>query len=210
MDLFRSDVPEGILADNEADLWLQEIALDIMKAGCDGMRFLLESMHGADDSRLRAVLGSLACSSDYLDEESRGKVKSILVSFLTHSNPALIMESTDSLRMLGFSEVADKVFPLLGHKSPYVVGGALRYLNRHRRDAATPLLIRALESPEPIIRQNAIDELEELGLPEMLPRLYPLLDDPDKYVREAALSAIRTLEGEDSVDPGMAIMIVMT
>ncbi len=46
--------------------------------------------------------------------------------------------------------------------------------------------MNALKSREPIVRQNAIDELDELACKEALPNIVGLLNDPDKNVRAAA------------------------
>lgn len=53
---------------------------------------------------------------------------------------------------------------------------------------------KALKSPEPIVRQNALDELDELECKEALPCIAGLLDDPDEGVREAAHWAVGHLE----------------
>ena len=59
---------------------------------------------------------------------------------------------------------------------------------------AKPLLYDALSSSHPIVRENAIDELDELDCKEALPRIRTLLDDPDKNVRQAAKTAIENLD----------------
>jgi HEAT repeat protein len=55
------------------------------------------------------------------------------------------------------------------------------------------MLIHALSDQEFIVRENAIDELGELGQPEAIPYLQPLLNDEHPDVRQAAETAIEVL-----------------
>jgi HEAT repeat protein len=84
--------------------------------------------------------------------------------------------------------------PLREHPSPYVVGSVLRFLSRNHPDRARPILLEALGSGEPVVRQNAVDEIDELGYAAALPRLRRLLEDPDEDVRQAARTAVANLE----------------
>jgi HEAT repeat protein len=52
----------------------------------------------------------------------------------------------------------------------------------------------ALTSKEPIVRQNAVDELDELNFSQALPAIKRLLRDKDRSVRQAARTAVRNLE----------------
>ena len=62
------------------------------------------------------------------------------------------------------------------------------------------MLLESLRSDDPIIRSNAIDEIDDLEWTEALPHLYPLVHDEDANVREAACTAIATLEAHKPRD----------
>ena len=59
---------------------------------------------------------------------------------------------------------------------------------------AMPLLEKALKAEEPIVRQNAVDELDEMNHRPALEKIKRLLRDPDKDVRQAARTAVAHLE----------------
>lgn len=60
-------------------------------------------------------------------------------------------------------------------------------------DKAIPLLLESLESKDAIVRENAIDELDELEIKEAIPYLSKLVNDPDINVRQAAETALENL-----------------
>jgi HEAT repeat protein len=75
-----------------------------------------------------------------------------------------------------------------------VVGSALRFFARCDPVRAVPLLEKALKAEEPIVRQNAVDELDEMNHTPALEKIQRLLRDPDKDVRQAARTAVEHLE----------------
>jgi HEAT repeat protein len=75
-----------------------------------------------------------------------------------------------------------------------VVGSALRFFARCDPVRAVPLLEKALKAEEPIVRQNAVDELDEMNHRPALEKIKRLLRDPDKDVRQAARTAVAHLE----------------
>ncbi len=187
--IFRDVPPE------ERELWLQEVGYKIAReAGERGLDFLMQSAAGADAARLRGILlGVSAGAGDWLARR-REKVKEFLLGFLTDPQPSVTAEAIDALRALGFHEAANQLTPLLAHESPYVVGAVLRFLSWHDPEAARPVLVGKLGSPEPIIRENAVDELDDIACVEALPQLRRLLNDEDADVRQAATAAVRHLE----------------
>ena len=61
-------------------------------------------------------------------------------------------------------------------------------------DEAFLLLIEALQDSDEIVRQSAIDEIDELEIIKAIPYIRPLLDDPSPDVRQAAETAIQNLK----------------
>jgi hypothetical protein len=178
----------------DRDLWLQEVAARIAQCGEKGLSFLIRSMPGANQAKLRAILLSFSFLPKTLTKQSLDDVKQILKSFLHSDDPMLIAQAIDSLRLLGFADFLDDVLALLVHKSPYVTGSVLRYVSWHSPERAKPMLLESLNSTDALVRQNAIDELDDLGFVDALPYVRPFLNDEDKYVRQAAQTAVANLE----------------
>jgi len=178
----------------EKELWLQEVAVRIAKSGAEGLCFLIRSLPSADQAELRAILLSFSFLPREVVEENLETLKRILHTFLGSTHHMLIAEAIEGLNSLGLTDVIQDVRPFLAHWSPYVVGSALRYLSWHDPERAKPVLLESLNSNEPIVRQNAIDELDRLSCSEALPYIRPLLHDEDKDVRQAAQTAICNLE----------------
>jgi HEAT repeat protein len=104
------------------------------------------------------------------------------------------------LKHLEASEAHDRVLTHLPHASQYVVGAVLRYISKLFRDEALPILLEALHDERYIVRECAIDELDELDPPafnaEVASHIRPLLDDPHPDVRSAAEWYLAHLDGE--------------
>jgi hypothetical protein len=186
--------PEDRVPEEEEPFWLEEAAIGIARSGERGLDCLLQEVPGADEPRLLAILLALSFVPQGALEQGRGRIRDALVSFIRDPRPLVAANAIDTLRCLNYAEVGQDLLPLLRDKSPYVVGSVLRYLRRHDPGVAGPILLDALDSPEPIIRQNAIDELDDLNSVEALPRIRRLLNDADDNVRQAAQSAVRNLE----------------
>jgi HEAT repeat protein len=148
----------------------------------------------ADDDQLHAILLSLCFVGAEARADREQEIREILTSFVRDPRPMVAAQAIDTLNSLGSRDVEEQLWPLLHHNSPYVVGSVLRFLSHHDPERARPILLDALESPEPIILQNAVDELDELECIEALPRIRPLLNDHDEWVRQAAQTAVLNLE----------------
>jgi hypothetical protein len=188
--LFQSAPGAGGVDPGESDLFLQEVAVRIAGAGGQGAAFLLDALKDAEPERVRAIVVSLG----FVQTESAEQAKSALLPFLASPDPGLIAKAVDALNQLACADLKEAVAPLLNHGSPYVVGSALRFYGRHYPSETKGLLLKALTSSEPIVRQNAIDELDELECTEALPSIAGLVNDPDRSVREAAQWAVEHLE----------------
>jgi HEAT repeat protein len=185
---------EAKVPDGEGESWLTEVAIEIAKAGANGIDWLLSVTPDVDASRQRAILTAFASAEKKLSVRKRTAICTLARTLLANRQPLVVAEAIDTLCHLGCRDARDDIFRLLEHSSPYVVGSALRYLARHEPTTAVPLLEKALESDEPVVRQNAIDELEELDYLPALPKIRRLLDDVDEYVRQAARTAVSHLE----------------
>lgn len=176
--------------------YYSELAIDIAKQGEAGIDVLLRFFPKANDAQLRAILFALP-----IYDTDRERLHRLLAQFLDDARPLIAAEAIDGLRYIGAGDVIDQVMDLLHHSSPYVRGSALRYMSRLYPWKAYDLLIKSLQDPDYIVRENAIDELQELDATDAIPMLAPLLHDPHPYVRQAAetaLSGLRSRAGSES------------
>lgn len=178
----------------EKDLWLQELALMIAKCGSEGIAFLIQHIQASDEQRVRAIIFALSFLPESVASTTSRQVRNILITHLSSRNPWIVAEAIDSLRHLGHKDAVAEVRLLLEDESPYVVGSVIRFIASFYPEQAKPILLAFLKSKEPIVRENAVDELDELGCVEALPAIRLLLRDSDRNVRQAAETAISNLE----------------
>ena len=171
------------------EAWYEELAFKIAGSGQAGTDFLLNHSTTVEEARLRAILAALSWP-----KEKSEHIKQLVRRHLNDPRPVIIVAAIDTARHLGYTEFLDEVLAQQHHTSPYVVGSVLRYLAQLYPVMAKPLLLAALESREPIVVQNAIDELEGMDVSEALPRIRQLLNHPEGDVRQAARTAVNDLE----------------
>src|SRR5262249_4879483 len=131
----------------QQELWLSEVAIKLVEHGSQGLDFLLERLPDLDDGRTRALLQALSCTPQNILPERLEELKRVATSFLSSERPLIVADAVDSLRALDCKELLGRVTALLSHRSPYVVGSALRFISRECPDRAVPILLRALSSP---------------------------------------------------------------
>jgi HEAT repeat protein len=183
--------PEGA---DEQELWLQEIAVQIAKSGPKGMDFLLSCAADADELRLRALLLALSLMKSKLSGRKQTTVCELARKLLSDRRAMVVAEAVDTLAKLACRQATEAVFALFNHPSPFVVGSALRFFARLEPERAVPLLEVALNSKEAIVRENAVDELDEMNWKAALPKIRRLLQDADEDVRQAARTAVEHLQ----------------
>jgi len=155
--------------------------------GEKGLVFLLEELEQVrdDEIRLGAVLGGL-----WLLPPQHPLGTQTYLFYLDHSNELIVMEAIDGLAHLEATEAHDRVLAHLAHPSQYVVGAVLRYMSRLFRDEALSILLEALRDERYIVRECAVDELDELDPPafdaEVASHIRPLLDGSHPDERSAA------------------------
>jgi vesicle coat complex subunit len=173
------------------------VALQIAERGQAGNDALIGLLSTADDDRLRAIIFAL---SSHPGEPMR--IRNLLMDYLRDQRPLIVAEAVDGLAALDARDATEQVLALQDHPSPYVRGGVLRFMARLHPDEARELLIDALSDPDYIVRENAIDELQEIDATDALPSLEPLLHDPHPYVRQAAETAVAGLQAEKATRSG--------
>ncbi len=180
--------------EDEYALWVQESAVAIARLGREETNWLLAFAPYADELRLRVILIAVTCVAEELSEQQRAYVCALARRLLADKRPMVVAEAVDTVRLLGCRRAKERIAALGRHSSPYVRGSVLRYFARHHPKEAIPLLERALNSREPIVRQNAVDELDDMNYAPALGKIKRLLQDPNKDVRQAARTAVNHLE----------------
>lgn len=171
----------------DAALSLGELTIRIQGYGEPGLSFLLDERAAIeqDEARLRAVL--LGLTHERRDDAT---VRSLLLGYLDDARPLIVMDVIDGLRYELVYEAREQVIALAQHPSPYVRGVAVHYMAGLFPDEATELLLIALSDEHFIVRESAIDAIDDEGLVELLPAVRPLLDDAHPHVRGAAQWAL--------------------
>src|SRR6266702_1629383 len=131
LDALMSRFCSGNLDDHllpERDFWFQEIAMSIAAHGDDGFSFLISRIPNADPDRLRAIVLSFSFLPKVIASQHLAELTAMLQVFLSHKDPIITMEAIYTTNALGIKCLQHDVEALLNHKSPFVVGGVLRYL----------------------------------------------------------------------------------
>ncbi|NEQ84904.1 MAG: HEAT repeat domain-containing protein [Moorea sp. SIO2I5] len=184
------------LEGEDASTYYSEIALLISQQGEQGVEYLYESINGADQERLRGIIFALTESQTKTE-----KLRKIMFRYLDDQRPMIVAEAIDGLCKLEEKHAIDHVLVMLDHYSPYVRGSVLRFLARLYPEQALPHLLDKLKDPHFIVRENAVDELDELGntlavghaTRTVVSYLKPLLSDPHPDVQQAVQTAIQNL-----------------
>lgn len=186
IDRFLARPPEG---DEYASSYFPDVAVLIRERGAAGISFLKSQLETSDTERLRAILLALSFPSVAYSE-----LKGQLLGYIHDPRPEIVAEAIDGLRHAGVRGAAAEVLNLKQHADPTVRGSVLRYMRQLFPEQAKPVLIAALDDDDAIVRENAVDELDELDEPDVIPHLRRLLVDPHPHVRQAAQTAIENLE----------------
>lgn len=186
---FRSPDPEENDYNANYGIYFEELATKILAQGPAGLNFLLTELKRSNFARQRGILAALGRAEPPLSQ-----LREVFLRYLKDQRELIVAEAIDGLTHLRDTTVASQVLPCLSHASPYVRGSVLRYLSRLYGAAAKESLITCLSDPHYIVRENAVDELADLGITEAIPKIQPLLQDTYQEVRMAAKTALETLQ----------------
>ena len=151
--------------------------------------YLTTHLYEYSGSRLRAAVFGIGWSPKKDD-----KKRNLLLSLLNHAEPLVIARAVDALRSSGYDNIWSSIEPLLGYESPHVIGAALRYARfALPPENALKILKYALSNTDSIVRQNALDELGDLGDIRALDFIRPYCEDSDPCVKQAAKTACETI-----------------
>jgi len=183
----RFEIPKH----HEGAVYYQEVAARIRAQGDIGIGFLFGKLNAARMEQTRGILVGLTCPP--LEASTlRTLLRQKLLAYLDDKRPLVVMDAIDALRVQNERDILDKILALRNHPSPYVRSAVLRYSHFHPAEAH-PLLLAALQDPHYLVRENAIDELDDLGVVDAVQHIHPLLEDAHPHVRQAAQTAIDNL-----------------
>lgn len=136
--------------------------------------------------RLRAGICGLGIVSSVESE-------SVIKKFIDHDEPLVVAAAIDGLRRIGVADWS-VVSSQQQHPSPFVRGAILRFAKDRLGEESLPLLLRGLDDEDPIVRENAIDELDGLVSSDSADLIRPYLDDASAHVRQAAKSLLDSID----------------
>lgn len=171
------------------DDYYEEVVEHIVAQGADGLSYLKRVVEEAriDVPQLCAAIWILSLQP----EEPWYREK--LHTFLQDSRERVVMCAVDALATIGARDISEEILRLRTYPSPYARASVLRYMSKLFPNEAPPLLIEALKDPHFIVREEAIDQLDDLNYYQALPDIRPFLYDQPADVRQAARTAVKNL-----------------
>jgi HEAT repeats len=179
--------------EGDYDDFYEEVVQHIAAQGSLGLSYLKNVIEEAqmDVRQLRAAIWILGPQEDPQEEDPWYHEK--LQPLLQDSRELVVAAAVEGLAAIKVRSLRENILQLLTHPSPYVRGSVLRYMSKLFPNEAPPLLIKALKDPHYIVRENAIDELDDLDYYQALPDIRPFLHDQHEDVRQAAETAVENL-----------------
>ncbi len=187
--LSLSELEQHLERDGDYDDFYEEVVQHIAAQGTPGLSYLKNVVEEArmDVPQLRAAIWILT------PQEEVSWYHEQLQTLLQDSRELIVAAAVDGLAAIKARDLRENILQLLTHPSPYVRGSVLRYMSKVFPNEAPPLLIQALKDPHYIVRENAIDELDDLNYYQALSDIRPFLHDQHEHVREAAETAVENL-----------------
>ncbi|MHB8625187.1 MAG: HEAT repeat domain-containing protein [Aggregatilineales bacterium] len=177
--------------DEDPFTFYSELSFLMANKGADGVRFLQTAIDQADTEHLAAILTGLSSVPS-----SSAAFKARVIAYLNDSRPLVISEAITWLSRQNVKDALDRVLTLQHHVDPYVRARVLDYISQLFPERAYEPLIQALDDPHFIVRESAVDNLDELNAVEAIPHLRSLLADLHPHVRQAVETALEHLTPE--------------
>lgn len=181
--------------------YYSDVGWALSNLGANGIAWLVDEVPRVeqDEPRLRGVL--LGLRRRDVPEAQMAAVRDVFRRCLGDARPLIVMDALDGLGMLEDTMSLGEVLALRDAASEWVRAGVLRYMQDCAPAQAVTMALGALSDPHFIVRETAIDVLDELGaVGQHLDRIRLLLGDEHPDVRAAAHYAIEAAEEDDKVD----------
>lgn len=168
-----------------------QIALAIRRLGIRGIEWVREQVtRGPAPDLVPTVV--FAMSSPFIQE---GWAYDYLIRMLSSPDPTIVFETVEALRRAQV-DLAGDMIALYESPDPLVRGAVLRMIVGRRPDA-DDYIRKALNDESYLVRESAVDLIDEQCLVQYIGDLHQLLNDEHEDVREAALTAVRNLREND-------------
>jgi hypothetical protein len=186
----------------ESDLYFESIVRGICSSGNEGIEFIINfiEQNYQDNFQVNRLNAALIVFSLYMKEinsQSLHVLNPILLYLLDGTDSSLLQTAIEIFAMQRYVGIKQKILDKISHSSPHVRGSVLRYMSDVFPSESIALLFTALQDDSYIIRETAIDALDEMDSeyqPANLESLFtPFLSDPHPDVRQAAETAIENL-----------------
>jgi len=184
-----------------------ELAYALRRFPTAGVEYLFRKIGDSDLDKQRAAIYGLGIVPRELDgikalsDQQINNLTEELLKLLNQSDLSefALVETIDTLRRLSIED-KELVLKFQNHHSPYVRGSIVRYVSGIFPREAPPLLRQGLQDTHYIVRSNAVSEIGNLGLKDLMGDLIALQNDPHPDVREAVEFEIQYLTDETDND----------
>lgn len=170
-----------------------EVAQYIAALGAPGLSYLKNVV---EEDRMEVPQLRAAIWIFGLQDEEDPWYREKLQTLLQDPRELIMAEAVDGLVRIQARDLRENILRLRDHPSPYVRGSVLRYMSELFPKDAPPMLIAALKDPHYIVKENALDELDNLNYYQALPYIRPLLHNQHEDVIQAAETAVENLSME--------------
>lgn len=177
-------------AGDDYDDYYEAVARELYARGDAGIEMLTRELDGRRVPQIRAALTILEMHQGN-DPGLVEKVKRMVGD----SEPLIAGDAIRLLGSLGVTELGELIRGKRDHPAPFVRAAVLDYLTRAEPEWAYPALVRGLRDSDYIVRETAVDALDDLDSAEAISAIEPLLEDPHEDVRLAARTAVDNLRG---------------
>jgi HEAT repeat protein len=181
---------DGTPAEEEASLYYSEVAWYVGRRGDEAAEALVALIPAANDEQLRAILFALG-----VDAVSAEVAGAVLPLYLADERDLIQAEAIASLGHRRDRRLVGHTDAFLRHPSHWVRARTLEYLSRLTPAESKSALHDALTDTHYIVREVAVDQLDEIEDRAAIPWITPLLYDSHPHVRQAARTAIKNLGG---------------
>jgi len=213
----------SLLADPELEVQARAVDLVVKARHPDTMKHLVNVLKDESEFARRSAV-------EVLNEIAEPNTIKYLLTALEDGDWWVRSRASDALAKIGGPKVMDAVLQLVGDKSDNIRRSAIEILNQTKDERAVNHLITATRDNDWWVRERAADALAEirsekaapaliemltgdprsvpaalralgrLGSSEVLPKLLPMLDRPEKDIRIEAVNAIGHLADSSSAD----------
>ena len=172
--------------------YYDELAFCLLK---EYSQWTLEHFNSFSSPRQCAIIRTLSWADKHIDFDGLGiDRQAFLLPLLDSSDDWVIFATIGSLSGIGCPHL-DKITPFLHHANPHVRSASMIYFAKRLGVAYKDALIAYLADPHPLIRETALDELDEmdeLGDDELIKIVSHCLNDDDTTVKDLAAYIINS------------------